>query len=623
MGDAVKTDYAHKETDKIIEELEKKLQKEYQQASKEVEAKMNDYLKRFQTKDKKWREWVANGQKSKAEYIKWRQGQMIVGTRWGNLKEELARDLNNSNQIARKIINNDIKDVYALNMNFSTYQVEKELGINTNFCLYSHDTVERIMKDDPELLPPPGKKVSERIRQGKDVRWNRKTIQSVATQAVLQGESIPAIAHRLAQAVGDSNYKSAIRNARTMCTGAQNAGRVDAHDRLKEIGCQLDEYWLAVHDNRTRTSHRHLDNQKRGDDGFFSNGCRYPADPDCPDGAEIYNCRCTLIAIPRGFEANYNINTEPEIMGMTYDEWKEARPIYKPITKQADTNKAIREQYIKEYKNAPKSKPFHSDKLEKALGKDYNDFRQKVEKSDNKILYERYIESAKSVQQKKGAGCYYPWNKSIEYDYASHEGMDRYSTLAHESGHFFDDKLGRLAGLEFKEIDKVNEACKVASTNIIREVPSASDGFLNSLRKDAEALRESVSDRSIRKEMRNTLENRNATSGVQDFLDGFFSTQKSGLLPWGHGDTYYNRKYNHLVKNFGKEKNLKQALLQLGLDASNQTKVKRLFRIYETGSEAWANISSAVTCGGKELEAIKKYMPNTYKEYLRIIKKVK
>ena len=52
MGDAVKTDYAHKETDKIIEELEKKLQKEYQQASKEVEAKMNDYLKRFQTKDK-------------------------------------------------------------------------------------------------------------------------------------------------------------------------------------------------------------------------------------------------------------------------------------------------------------------------------------------------------------------------------------------------------------------------------------------------------------------------------------------------------------------------------------------------------------------------------------------
>ena len=383
MGDAVKTDYAHKETDKIIEELEKKLQKEYQQASKEVEAKMNDYLKRFQTKDKKWREWVANGQKSKAEYIKWRQGQMIVGTRWGNLKEELARDLNNSNQIARKIINNDIKDVYALNMNFSTYQVEKELGINTNFCLYSHDTVERIMKDDPEMLPPPGKRVSERIRQGKDVRWNRKTIQSVATQSILQGESIPAIAHRLAQAVGDSNYKSAIRNARTMCTGAQNAGRVDAHDRLKEIGCQLDEYWLAVRDNRTRTSHRYLDNQKRGEDGYFSNGCRFPADPECPDGAEIYNCRCTLIAIPRGFEANYNINVEPEIMGMTYDEWKKARPIYKPITKQSDTNKAIREQYIREYKNAPKPKPKRPDNEQDVL-KQFNRYEGK--KTDEQIL---------------------------------------------------------------------------------------------------------------------------------------------------------------------------------------------------------------------------------------------
>ena len=123
--------------------------------------------------------------------------------------------------------------------------------------------------------------------------------------------------------------------------------------------------------------------------------------------------------------------------------------------------------------------------------------------------------------------------------------------------------------------------------------------------------------------MLGTRENRNATAGVQDMLDGFYSTQGSSnmniSLPWGHGDKYYNLAYNRRVKTFNNEKGLKAAFQQLGFDASNQTKVKRLLRTYDTASEAWANMGSAVTCGGKELEAMKKYMPETYKAYLSII----
>ena len=329
MGDAVKTDYAHKETDKIIEELEKKLQKEYQQASKEVEAKMNNYLKKFKAKDSMWQKWVREGKKTQEEYVRWRQSQMLVGKRWSNLKDELARDINNTNQIARKIVNGDIADVYALNVNYATYQFEHTMGVDTSFVLYDHSAVERIMKKDPDLLPPPGKKVSERIRQGKDVRWNKKTIQSVMTQAVLQGESIPKIARRLSQSVGESNYKSAIRNARTMATGAENAGRVDANDRLRSLGCEIDEFWVAVHDNRTRTSHRRVDGEKRSEDGYFSNGCRFPGDPYCEDLAEIYNCRCTMVSFPKSFVKSIYVYEDIEIMGMTYEEWENAKPVYK------------------------------------------------------------------------------------------------------------------------------------------------------------------------------------------------------------------------------------------------------------------------------------------------------
>lgn len=345
----MKPDFAHTQTDKAIEALEKKLRKEYSQAVKDVEKKMNDYMRRFVKKDKIWQQWVKDGKKTQAEYIQWRKSQMIAGKRWGDLKEKLAKDYYNTNQIARGMINGSVADVYALNMNYATFQIEKGLGVDTSFSQYSRETVERMMTQNPDMLPPPGKKVSERIRQGKDIRWNKQTIQSVATQGIIQGESIPAIAHRLAYAVGDSNYKAAIRNARTMCTGAQNAGRIDAHDRARAMGCRIDDYWMAVHDNRTRSSHRELDMEKRGEDGYFSNGCRFPGDPE-GEPEEVYNCRCTILGIPTGFEEGYGINSDPDIMGMSYDEWLKAKPVSKPILSQAKKSKAIKQKYINEYR---------------------------------------------------------------------------------------------------------------------------------------------------------------------------------------------------------------------------------------------------------------------------------
>lgn len=114
-----------------------------------------------------------------------------------------------------------------------------------------------------------------------------------------------------------------------------------------------------------------------------------------------------------------------------------------------------------------------------------------------------------------------------------------------------------------------------------------------------------------------------AGAGVQDALDGMFGTQDKRLTSWGHGEKYYNRKYNSNIKVLGLEKELKKIYQELGYEAKNQAQVKDLCRRYETASEAWANICSAVTCGGKELEYTKKYLPNMYEAFLNIIKNVK
>ena len=88
---------------------------------------------------------------------------------------------------------------------------------------------------------------------------------------------------------------SAIRTARTAFTGAQNAGRMDSYAAAEKMGIKLKKEWLATLDGRTRHPHAALDGEKVGTDEKFSNGCRFPGDPQGRPG-EVYNCRCTMVA---------------------------------------------------------------------------------------------------------------------------------------------------------------------------------------------------------------------------------------------------------------------------------------------------------------------------------------
>lgn len=350
-------DAGHEATERIIAEMEKKLTAEYKLAEKEVEEKLDDYFRRFKIKDEKWQQWVADGKKTKAQYQAWRTQQMAQGERWTALKQQIAKDYQNVNQIARATIDKTMPTVYAVNHNYGVYQIEHGGKINTSLTLYDHEAVERLMRDDPEVLPPPGKEVSKAIVRGEAERWSRQKLQSVMTQGILQGESIEHLATRLANAVGESNRKAAIRNARTMATNAQNAGRYKSYERAKARGVDLTIEWKAVLDNRTRHDHRLMHGQRRevGEpfntpDGF---SIIYPADlngktSDAPQ-REIWNCRCTLLAWVKGFE--HDTVKHSDAMGdMTYEEWLEARPVYNPIDLPEKKAAAIKASYIKEYK---------------------------------------------------------------------------------------------------------------------------------------------------------------------------------------------------------------------------------------------------------------------------------
>ena len=409
-------DYGHRQSDKMLKELEKRLEAEYAQAERELAEKVAQYFKAYERKNAVKLMQLNAGQITEKEYLRWKKGQLLIGQRWQEMQDTIATDLHNVNKIVGAMISTHAKDVYALNHNYGTYEVEKGSMVDTSYTLYNRDTVERLMRDNPDILPPPGKYVSQRIAEGKDVRWNKQQVQSVMTQSILQGESIPKIAKRLEGAVGKSytediiknadkktakqiakelarkNKAAAIRNARTMTTGAENAGRVDAYKRGQEMGVKSQQMWVATLDSRTRHEHRLLDGQKREvGEPFEIDGekLRFPGDPTAPPYL-VYNCRCGVIAVVKGSkldkEGIEGIERRDEKLGdMTYDEWKNAKApsADKPKSEQKPDKGTNTQPEVKKPESEPLSKaekPLTATDLSKDLQNtlyDYTDGKYK------------------------------------------------------------------------------------------------------------------------------------------------------------------------------------------------------------------------------------------------------
>lgn len=340
-------DEAHEYTEKKLKALEAQITREYKQAEKEIQNKLDDYMDRYRKKDETWQKWVSEGKKTKKEYQEWRIGQLAMGKRWKDQKETIVNDLSDVNQIARNIVSKEMPNIYAENHNYGAYEVEHDSLINTSYVLYDKDAVEYLFTEE-KFYHDPGRNTLNKVSQGLETRWNRQNIQSVMIQGIVQGESIPKIATRLANSVGEKNRKAAIRNARTITTGVENKGRIDSYERANKKGINTKKQWIATLDGRTRHSHRLLDGEKSDVGKKFSNGCEYPGDPNGSAG-EIYNCRCTLIADIEGYENDLSGRRDEKLGGMSYEEWKKAEPTFQDILHQEKLGNAIAQQYRDEY----------------------------------------------------------------------------------------------------------------------------------------------------------------------------------------------------------------------------------------------------------------------------------
>ena len=315
------------ETETELKRLEAELEKTYKQARDEIQKKLDDYLKKFKVQEKEWRKKLDSGEITEERFKKWYQGKVMNAKRWAAMRDTLAEDLTNVNVMANDLVRESMLHTFAINHNYGTYEIEDGLSISTSYTLYNADTVANLIKNDPDILKRPSLDINL------DKRWNKKLFQSQITQGILQGESIDNLAKRVALGTTKQDKNAAIRNARTATTCAQNAGRTQSYQRAVNMGIELYQVWLATLDSRTRSSHRHMDGEKvkvvKGKRVKFSNGLRFPADPDGrPE--ERWNCRCTLVT---SFDENEDFtdikNRANKLDGQAYKEWKNGHPQYK------------------------------------------------------------------------------------------------------------------------------------------------------------------------------------------------------------------------------------------------------------------------------------------------------
>ncbi len=319
-------DIGEKATEREYKRLRAKIRDVYQQAYEEIYQKNLDFVRRHEQKERQYRQMVAEGRISQADFDAWMRGQVFQGRMWEAQRKQMQETLYHADEIALQMVNDSRYSVFADNANYIGYTLEKGARVMTSFGLYDADSVRRLLKEEPYLLPP--RKLAGR---DKSYQWYNRQIQTAITQGIIQGEPLKDIAKRIGQQTGETDMNAMLRNARTMQTGAQNAGRIEGMHQAQRLGINVKKQWMATLDSHTRDAHQALDGQIAEVDKPFKSELgpiMYPGD-QAANPANVWNCRCTLVSVypeyPDEMMKRRDNETGEIIDNMTYREWEEMK----------------------------------------------------------------------------------------------------------------------------------------------------------------------------------------------------------------------------------------------------------------------------------------------------------
>ena len=503
-------DLGHKLTDAELAKLERRIAKLYSEAGKELQATIDAYFEQFEKRDEEMKALIGTVQNGKewteADYKMWRLNQIGRGERFKALRDKVAQRATEANAVAVSYTNDATPGIYSLNRNYSAYTIEQVAG-NVGFDLWDEQTVKRLIVDQPNLMPYyPSKRA---LKRGIDLEYGKEQITKSVTSSILQGKSIKHMADDLQNRIVTMNRDSAIRTARTAVTGAQNAGRMDSYAAAEKMGIKLKKQWVATLDGRTRHSHAMLDGEQIDQDKKFSNGCRFPGDPQGPPW-EVYNCRCTLIAAVEGYGKDaMRRDRDGVFQDMTYKEWVAQKSAAGQNTSASFAG---------------------TSGISDAFKSGMADALKKCRHSSVKEVYKRHQNELKCIDNHYTGGAYFmSTDGGIYFDEVSASAGTRWQTpyqvAFHEFGHNIDWLMGdknNLAYASNKEYNgkKLGDIIKKDYLSFKKASGKRkNDDLLEMLRSENMPLTE--------------------CGNISDILE--FCTNKSYPLGVGHGAKYHKR----------------------------------------------------------------------------------
>lgn len=376
------------------------------------------------------------------------------------------------------------------------------------------DQVIKVLKTDSKLSSGLYK------RLGEDVNYLKRSIRAELSRGISSGSSWNEMALRIARGMNSPFNKAinnAIRIARTEGHRIQNEAALDGQNHAKKKGADIVKQWDATLDSRTRPEHREADGQIRELDEPFDIGGEKMQAPGVGGSARnVCNCRCCLLQRAKWALDEDELKTLQEraaFFGLdkskSFNDFKQK---YLKLPEKADTMN------VGEYDVLS-----NTQKLKAAMNSsDYDEYMKILTEHSNtslQKLYAKYADGVSKVEFGK-SGYYSPGGNNIVYSYPLQRyidnGRSKYSTLAHEYGHYF-DKQAKYDDLHFKEIETIHSKTKYQTARFDK-VASSSDEFLTAVRKDRELLRTVLTD-----DIKKDLGNHDGSHGVQDAIDGLLA----------------------------------------------------------------------------------------------------
>lgn len=503
-------------------------------------------------------------------------------------------------------IDSAMKSIYTSGYYHTAFEIQKGFGVGWDFATLDEKQINKVINNP---WAADGKNFSSRIWTNKQKLVNE--LNATLTQNIILGQDPQKAIDEIARKMNVSKTNAG-RLVMTEEAFFSSAAQRDCFNELDveqfEVVATLDSYTSEI---------------CQGMDGQHFPMSQWEVGVTAPPFH--VNCRSTTVPF---FDDEFDNIGERAARGedgktyyipadMTYKDWEKSFvESDKSGLKEVNPDGTM--------KTKPEIKELDKLKQSGMTEVDYQGYLDIINSHGNEDVVRLYSEYADKINKvsltpSKGA-AYTPSSNSLTFNYDKsirYADMNKYGTLAHEYGHFFDDKVA-FDGLHFREMEAIRKATGLDT--VFKNSASSSDEFLAAMRKDKLHIKGILTD-----EAKADLIAHNASHGVQDAIDGLFAKSR---LCWGHGEKYYNRKYSAVesmdrIIGGTRKKDLQQVYKDLGLDASSQAKAKVICRQYEAASEAWANIMSAEVCGGEDLEYVKEYLPNSYQAMLDILKGVK